>query len=68
MANYTVINSTAGECEGTFIADIKLKDENGKNLYYTLSETDGMPMVFKTNSRIYACWKTPNIILMKSKI
>ena len=59
MANYTVINSTAGECEGTFIADIKLKDENGKNLYYTLCETDGKPMVFKTNSRIYSLLEAP---------
>ena len=52
MPKYIVMDSAAGECEGSLYADIKLKDENGKITYFTLVETNGKPILYKTNMRI----------------
>ena len=52
MPKYIVMDSAAGVCEGSLYADIKLKDENGKITYFTLIETDGKPILYKTNMRI----------------
>jgi len=52
MPKYIIMDSSAGECEGALYADIKLKDENGKIIYFTLIETDGKPILYKTNMRI----------------
>ena len=52
MPKYIVMDSAAGECEGSLFADIKLKDENGKITYFTLIENDGKPILYKTNMRI----------------
>ncbi|WP_295097985.1 hypothetical protein [uncultured Fibrobacter sp.] len=51
MPKYIIMDSSAGECEGSLFADIKLKDENGKITYYTLIETDDKPILYKTNMR-----------------
>ena len=52
MPKYIIMDSSAGECEGSLFADIKLKDENGKIIYFTLIETDDKPTLYKTNMRI----------------
>lgn len=52
MPKYIIVDSAAGECEGSLYADIKLKDENGKITYFTLIENDGKPILYKTNIRI----------------
>ena len=52
MPKYIIVDSAAGECEGSLYADIKLKDENGKIIYFTLIENDGKPILYKTNMRI----------------
>lgn len=52
MPKYIIVDSAAGECEGSLYADIKLKDENGKITYFTLIENDGKPILYKTNMRI----------------
>jgi hypothetical protein len=52
MPKYIIMDSTTGENEGSLFADIKLKDEHGKITYFTLIETDGKPILYKTNMRI----------------
>ena len=52
MPKYIIMDSAAGECEGSLFADIKLKDENGKITYFTLIENDGKPILYKTKMRI----------------
>ena len=52
MPKYIIMDSSVGESEGSLFADIKLKDENGKITYFTLIETDGKPILYKTNMRI----------------
>ncbi|MBR3070683.1 hypothetical protein [Fibrobacter sp.] len=52
MSKYIIMDSSVGECEGSLFADIKLKDENGKIIYFTLIETDDKPILYKTNMRI----------------
>lgn len=52
MPKYIIMDSAAGENEGSLFADIKLKDENGKITYFTIIETDDKPILYKTNMRI----------------
>lgn len=46
------MDSSVGENEESLYSDIKLKDENGKIIYFTLIETDDKPILYKTNMRI----------------
>lgn len=52
MSKYIIMDSATGENEGSLFADIKLKDEHGKITYFTITETEDKPILYKTNMRI----------------
>lgn len=61
MKKYQIVNARVDQCSGgpdpaIFNAEVELKPSRGKPFFFTITECDGMPMIFKTSSSVFDWW------------
>ncbi|MBQ3777341.1 MAG: hypothetical protein II835_04540 [Fibrobacter sp.] len=64
---YQVVNArvevvSGGPEPGIVVAELELLPQTakGKPFFFTLVETEGMPMIYKTKASVFEWWKNPN--------
>ena len=61
MKKYQIVNARVDQCSGgpdpaILIAEVELKPKKGKPFFFTISECEGMPIIYKTDSSVFDWW------------
>ena len=61
MKKYQIVNARVDQFSGgpdpaIFVGEVELKTTKGKPFFFTITECDDMPMIFKTDSSVFDWW------------
>ena len=65
MERYLIMNARVDQCCGgpdaaIIIGEVELKAPNSKPFFFTISECDGMPMIYRTGISTFDWWMDPD--------